>query len=1211
MNRSHWVVLFTVGLLLVSSSVAQETRGAILGRVVDPQGSVVVGAAVTVMNQATGNTLRFQTNATGYYEASLLLPGSYEVRAEATGFKKTVQRNITLPMSTRLQVDLKLELGAVSETLDVTGEAPLLETNSASAGLVLDNRSILDLPIQRGNAAILMGFTPGIQTNAYRGPEHHAANVITDRMFLPGAVGSNEFLIDGVVNIGGNRRIAYMPHTDTLQELKVETSNFDATIGHSTGASLNMMTKAGTNQFHGSLTEQHWQQAWNAAGFFVRQAYYRNIAAADAKGDTATADKLRHTPMQPPAHSNNYSAALGGPVRIPKVYDGRNKLFFFFSFNGTNERSLETGDGNNHTIPTLLNREGDFSDLLRVDPVRYQVYDPLTTQADPARPGHFIRTPFSGNVIPRSRIANPAYDTYRKFLPNPNNSPASATAEPKINYLATAIPWIFNYYALTNRLDYNHSDRHRFFVRWSWSDFYEDRADWTYESKRGLQTNDLIRANRSATADWVYTVNNSTVLDTAFSVNEFRDGSKRPLARTFKPTDVGLPAYLDAKAAGQYILPRMEFSGYDSLGNSYPSQTRYRTNSARSDLSHVRGSHTFRAGFDMRQQFRTGAGDNYASGRLTFANDYTRRNDDTFTPAGDLGLSWAAFLLGVPTTASVDTADSFATYNPSCGWYFQDNWRVTRKLSVNLGLRLEYEGGPTERYNRAIAQFDPAAQLPISSAAAAAYAKTPIPELAASSFVVRGGSVYPSSGAREIWRGEAVWMPRAALAYQFDGKTVLRAGYGMFYDTFSVMQVGPNQLGFSRSTSTTITNDFGVNWLAGNPAAGISPMGDPFPVRSDGTRFDLPVRNALGLMAVAGSSFSYRTYDSTRARQQRWRAGVQRQLGPSMVVEVAYSGAYSDRVGVSRSLNPLPAQFWADGLQRNDVIASNMNANVTNPFRLTNFADLQASNRVLYDALSRLGFFTSSSARKNQLLRPYPHLTGLTDSTAPVGAARSHEFDVKFERRFAKGFNLNVGYTALRVREADYFANEFDSGPGWRTSNEGRPQRFLATGIMELPFGRGRALLKTGLPNHILGGWQVGLTYEYQPGQLLNFSNLFYYGKLSDIATGQQTLDRWFNTDNFERNASKAPAAYHRRVFPTRVDGVRDATLNEWGGNLQRSFVVKEGLRLQLRLDALNMMNHSVFRDPDTNPVSTNFGRQIGEPQNSKRMIQIQARIQF
>ncbi|MEK7404849.1 MAG: TonB-dependent receptor [Acidobacteriota bacterium] len=1215
-NRFRTLAALGASLLLVSLLPAQETRSMIYGRVLDPQGSAVPGAAVVVTNTDTNVVTKLTTNETGYYEANLLLPGSYQVSAESAGFKRTVRSGMTLTISTRMEINVTLELGAVSESVSVTAEAPILDTSTVSSGRVVDNRTLMDLPVLGNSAILLVKLTPGIQvpgTNNYLGLHSNQGG---SGYYTPGNVGGNEWSIDGMPNMGDERRVAYLPYSDTLSEFKVETSNFDTSVGHTTGVNIAMMSKAGTNAYHGTLTEQHWQQRWNGSSFFVRKNYYANIAAAEARGDKALADKLRSEDMQTSGRSNNYAATIGGPIVIPKLINGKDRLFFFFAWNGFKDVKSEDATNINRTIPGLADREGNFSRLLQVDnPGRYRIYDPLSVRPDPARRDHYIRDPLPGNIVPRSRFINPVYDAYVKLLPTPNNEPTDPRREPRNNYLAIATPYDWDYTAYTNRVDFQASDRHRFFGRWSWNNFQEDRGDWTYESARGLNTNGLNRHNVGATADWVFSKSASTVFDLALAANEFKSGTKFSVPLQYNAAKMGLPAYIDQRAGNQQIIPTMEFSGYQTLGRGWPTFTRYRMLTGKMDISHVRGRHTLRGGFDARGHFRTGGGGGNITGTYSFSNNYTRKYDDSLEPSGDYGHSWAAFIMGIPNGISIPRNETYATNNPYYAWYVQDNWRLTSKLSLNLGLRLEYELGPTERYNRAIAYFDYGAKLPITDAAQAAYARNPVPERAASTFVVQGGSLYTGVGgvSRRLIKNELNWLPRASLAYQMNDKTVLRGGYGLFFDTINVLNQGIDQAGYSRSTGTTVTTNFGVNWLVGDPKNGVSSLRDPFPVRADRTRFNEPTRDALGLMARVGRGWSFNDFNTRHARMQRVRVGLQRQITTNQVVEVAYAGSFADRVPLAKSQSPLPEKYWADGLKRNDAVASNMNANVTNPFNINNFADFRTSLPLVYQDMSTQGFFTSSIIGKNRLLRDFPHMNGLTKSTVPDGAMRSHALEVTFERRFSKGVSMNVGYTRLKARERDYYANEFDPLPSWQTTNDGRPHRFIATSIIELPFGRGRALLQHGPLSWIVGGWQLGVTYEFQPGSLLGWgSTVFYYGQsLEDIRKGERTLDRWFNTGNFETNSAKTATSYHRRVFPTRLEGVRSDMLNQWNSNIQRDFKIRERVTFQLRMDAINTFNRAQMSGPSTSPNSTDFGRITSQSSATNRWIQIQSRIRF
>jgi hypothetical protein len=305
--------------------------------------------------------------------------------------------------------------------------------------------------------------------------------------------------------------------------------------------------------------------------------------------------------------------------------------------------------------------------------------------------------------------------------------------------------------------------------------------------------------------------------------------------------------------------------------------TKGRQQGLKFNATQIRGSHTLRGGIDFRQHYRTLVQNGgFTSGSFSFSNTFVRKDEDGFTPAASVGLDWAAFILGMPNEMFVDTNDTYALFSPYYAGFGQDTWRVTRNLTLTLGLRAEYERGATERYNRAIGYFDPSLELPISAAAQAAYARNPLPELAASQFVVRGGTVYTGrNGApRELWQSELLWLPRVSAAWQLGTKTVVRGGYGIYYDTLNVMNTGVDQYGFSRATVTQLTNDAGTTWLVGDPKNGISPLTNPFPVRANGTRFDTPLRDALGAMARVGQGFTFGRYDREHPRVQRWRIGV-------------------------------------------------------------------------------------------------------------------------------------------------------------------------------------------------------------------------------------------------------------------------------------------------------------------------------------------------
>ncbi|MFB3902233.1 MAG: carboxypeptidase regulatory-like domain-containing protein [Acidobacteriota bacterium] len=1245
MRRSLFLY-FLVAALVVTANVhlaAQETRATLLGRVVDATGGVIPGVSLTATNLETNVATPSVTNDEGLFRIPFLIPGQYEVKAEMTGFKTTVRRGITLSVNSEVNLDLVLELGEMSQSVTVTASEPVLNTTSASVGQVIDNRRVMELPLMGNSAMLMSGLAPGMQRSddGFKYIALHST-IGASAYQTSGGVGGNEWSMDGTPNTGQSRRNAYLPYSDAVDEFRVETTSFDARIGHTTGAFITMQSKAGTNQFHGTLTESHWQQRWNATPNNDNGAYWKRIHEAEAAGNYLLADQLRDQERQATGRSNNYAASIGGPIKIPKLFDGKDKLFFFFIFNGFKDAKTEEPGSKIFSVPTEAERQGDFSArLLSKNASKYIIYDPLTTVF---QNGVYTRTPFPNNIIPASRIVNPMYKFYEKLYPLPNHPPGEDPDTFANNYFNPNVPWNWDYKAFQNRVDYIMSERDKFFFRWSYNKFVEDRQDWTAETARGLHSNGLTRINKGVGADWVHTFSPTDVLHVATAYNRYVDNGINLKQREFKPSDVGLPAYLDEKAGDYHNLPIVNFTDYETAGRSYGKLLPISVATLTADYSKYFGKHSLTFGWDGRQYYRVGGAPGVTSGRFEFRNNLLKASSQTQADeVGTLGLEWAAFLMGIPSNMYVNNNDSFYITTPYQAVYVQDNFRLTPRLTLNFGARVEYEGSIRERFNRGLRDWNFNYALPenIVDTFVAGYQKVALPQRTVQDFGsgLHGGMNYLGydGSARTTTSPTTRLMPRFGFAYKLNDRTVIRGGYGMYFDTLNVTHTAIDQSGYSRNTSTIVTNDNGISWNAGDPANGIPPVADPFPIRADESRFDTPLGNSLGHLARLGQGVQYLNPDYDPIRQQRWRLEIERELFSDAVVSVAYAGAWADKLGVTINANPVPAEFWTSGNVRDESASKFLSTAVPNPFLLSNFAFLQTENPALYQQLSTQGFFTNKTIQYQQLLRPYPHVNGnLKIDGVPIGANQYHAMLLRFEKRMSHGWTLNTHYEFSHSRSRDWVATaDLDQRPSWRENDNSRPHRWVATSIYELPFGAGRQLLdRNGWLNTVFGGWQLGLIWQMQSGETIDFANLFFYGDTRDIrlASNEQTKDRWFNNGwdyptgdprnidpatgepypnkLWQTDARQTTAGFHRNVFPNRFNWVRTDQFKQLDANIQKAFRIKEGVRALFRVDMLNAANHQVMGNPNTDPTSGNFGK-VATYVNTPRYIQFQLRLQY
>jgi hypothetical protein len=1211
--------------LAASPAGAQETRGNISGTVQDPTGALP-GATVTITNVDTKQTQQLISNSSGYFEAPLLNPGNYQVTVEMPSFKTVTQR-IVLSVGQAASLSFKLEIGQITERVDVTATAPILDTNTVSSGLTFDQKTLESLPMFSNMPVMVARFSSGV--NPITTLQYVAQGFIDGTTNAAGStvggVGFNNFTIDGATNSGSDRRLASSPNSDMIQEMRVESSNFDAAIGHGMGNTISMMTRAGTNSLRGSANYTYWTNRLNSLN-------------AQQKTTFATNDFAEREFRK--GRSHNFAATGGGPLVIPKLVNGRDKVFFFANFSKVDDSAPGRNAGTS-TIPYGAHLDGDFSDLLQLpSPGQYQIYDPLTVRPDPARPGKFIRTPFPGNIIPKDRFMNadgsyknPLFGIYKGMLPQPNQNFFSPTRQPLNNYYQGGQPDTPHSTLYALRIDYNVSKNDRVFIRGNGNRFDEGTFDWTYEAPdefKRLHDGFRKRYSWSFTGNWTH-VWGATVIDSQISSNEYYQRDLYTAQGQYKPTGLGLPSYMDdfCTARGTCKLPVVNIGGYQAISNGVNAGVTTTNLQGQVNLSSVKGSHTLKGGVDVRRAWRAAEPGGNTSGSFTFNNTYTRAADTTTDfPAANLGLSLAALMLGIPSSVSITQQAPVRLNNDYYSGFGQDTWRVNRNLTINLGLRFEYENGILEGGDRMLVGFDPNATLAITQLAQAAYAASPIPEVPASQFRVVGGPIFASDSGQDgrSWKGQGMWMPRLSGAYRLGDKMVLKGGWGLYYDTLNAADFNPDQSGYDVTTTSTISTDFGQTWLFGDPKNGISPLTNPFPVRADGSRFDTPIGSTLGVNTLVGQNYTANNLNREHGRVQRWRLGWQRELTRSMAIDVSYNGSFADRLALNIPQAYVPEIYYNSSNVRDNAQQTFLQAQVPNPFRITNFAALQSTNPVLYQRMAGNSFFTAATVQRQTLLRDFPQMSGLTYGDLPLGKVKTHQLEISINRRFSRGFTANADFSATRAT-SNRTVETYDREPTlWQTNNNARPFRITAGWVYELPFGAAKPFFSNGgVVGKILGGWQTSGTFEYQPGALLDWgnNNIFFYGNVNDIKIKNPqialqpdgTVDgtkRWFNIDaGFERDPARQPAQFQKRVFPFRIDGVRGFNFTQLNVNVARNFALGGRRTMQFRVDLQNALNRQQWGNPTLDPTSTNFGLVTAINATVMRFVQFGTRVSF
>ncbi len=757
---------FSLVILATSFVWSQDTRGTITGRVTDQSGAVITGASVIVTNPAMGNKSVLNTSADGLYRATFLTPGFYNIEVTAPGFRKSVRNLVEVRVADRLDINIMLELGSSEQAVTVTTEAPLLNSESASLGQVIDSKRVSDLPLSYGNPFLLIGLSAGVTFNG---------SVRLDRPFEPthivnfsmgGTSGLlNDVTIDGAPTTSranANQVTAsYVPPTDIVQEFKVQTATFDAQFGQTQGGVTNIVIKSGTNDFHGTARYSFQRPSFWANDFFLN------------KTGTPRPDFL----------FNTWGGSFSGPVLVPKLYNGKNKTFFLFGYEGIRD-SRPRHDDTTNTVPTPAMHKGDFSALLAAGS-SYAIYDPAT-RVGPNSAGRFTQTAFPGNIIPANRFDKVGL-AILGYYPSTEKSQGDITGLG--NYQDAGTAEKAKYWNGTWRMDQNLGDTQRFFIRYSQ---YNRNSTYNNYFDNPFVGTQFWFYSKTAMIDHVITLSPTMVLNTRYSYNRFIRGSDQPESAVgFDLTQLGLSSqYINQVPKDQVRFPRINLTGYISNGSTNENRPTV-NHTVSATLSKSAGAHSIRSGFEFRiYQQADRFASNQQTGQFTFGSTWTRGPlDNSPGSPGSIGQSVAALLLGLPDSGSITRQSDYIEQSNSWGFFFQDDWKVSQKLTVNAGLRYEFETPLHERYNRSTLGFDTSYVQPISAAAQAAYAKIypaisgGFPQLPVSALALNGAMTFAGLNGNNgnlYNTPKNVFMPRLGLAYQINPKTVFRTGAGMF-----------------------------------------------------------------------------------------------------------------------------------------------------------------------------------------------------------------------------------------------------------------------------------------------------------------------------------------------------------------------------------------------------------------------------------------------
>jgi hypothetical protein len=1152
----RFVLIGVAFLSLFAFAAAQETRSTLTGRVTDSTGAIVVNAHIVVTDTDTGATTTVTSNSAGEYTVPFLAPGNYQVDVSQPGFKEYLHKGLVLQVEQTVTENVVLSVGNVAQTVTVAGSTPLVDTQTASTGQVLTSQEVEDLP---SNGRAPLGFAH-LEFGAVAKGKHSMsqvtpfANSTADDFSLGGgASASNELLLNGVPDMeDGSRTAGYSPQLDAVDAVRVDEFASDAAMGDTSGGTVNMTTKSGTNQFHGTLSEYYaGSRPLTAEPYFT------------PAGTSVTS-----------THFNQYGATVGGPVLIPHVYNGRDKLFFFYAYEGY----VGNAPGTTITsVPTAAERTGDFSALLGTSSSN-QLYNPFTAT-------------MSGSTVDRSEIpgnnfanagldVNPVAKAYLALIPQPNYSGPSTKPDGENNFFASD-PTSNNYKSNQARIDYNINTSNKIFFETHRSNYLNSQSNIFNNNLTGTTSQVILWGGQ---VDDVENFSPTLNLETRLGFSRYQTSSD-PSSIGTNPDTAGFPSYISANSTA-LALPYMTFSDsapIPSLSGTPGNIEAYDDIQFFASLNKTWGHHTIKIGPDIRTNKDSALSPGAANGSYTFKSatgDFVTSGSSGVPQA--FGGALALFELGLPTSGSYAINTKFQYDNWYIGAFAQDDWKILPNLTISMGLRLEHETPLVESNNQMVVGFNPGLTNAATDPAIAAYTASPNSYLPVSSFSPTGGVIYASPSNRSPYQTAPLYVsPRIGFAYSpgfSGGKLAIRGGFGIFVNPFGDYNAGPSY-GYSQTTNfVTSTN---------NNLTPATTLSDPFPVASNPVQ--KPFGSSLGINTNLGNTISFDA-SAKVPYAQKWSLDVQKQFGTNWLVEVGYIGVHQVHNSYTNAISSIPLlPYLSHSKAQDKTLTSDLNATTTNPF---------------YGIIPgpTTGLDTSKTISVATLLQAYPEYSSVSETLVPGASANFNAFLLKVSKRLSDDLQFNFNYEHSRQLGTSTQLNP--GGALWygETTSD-FPDHASLTAIYGLPFGRGKKFLNNSrLVDELIGGYTITGIYQYLSGTPLSWGNVNYTGNFTGFDNdAHKTYAPSFNTAGFSTASLEQPNSYNYRTFPEYL--LRSDPTKNLDFSLLKDFTIADRIIIQPRVDAFNALNRPQFSSANVSPTSSSFGY-ISSQLNTNRQLQ-------